>query len=180
VFQTDRCWQSCHKEVRIDILIFNDSIGKNTALVMEDVMPVLEWNDSFLIGIRQFDEHHKHLVLLLNMTFDGITTNAPKDELEAVLHELIEYTAYHFTAEEHWMKEHHYPGLDVQVKEHAEFTKRIGELAKDFHSGIKDIDLVVLDFLIDWLTEHILEKDSAYGTYVAAKGLPDGVDLSFA
>lgn len=168
------------QEVRIDILLFNDSIDPNNALVMEGVMPVLEWSDSFLIGIRQFDEHHKHLVSLLNMTFDGVTTNAPKDELEAVLHELIDYTAYHFAAEEHWMKEHHYPGLDVQVMEHESFKTSLAEIVKDFHSGKSDIDLVVLTFLTDWLTEHILEKDSAYGAYVAAKGLPDGVDLSLA
>lgn len=143
-------------------------------------MPVLEWNDSFLIGIRLFDEHHKHLVSLLNMTFDGVTTNAPKDELGAVLDELIDYTAYHFAAEEHWMREQHYPGLDVHVTEHEEFTKRLGEIVKDFYNGKSDVDLVVLNFLTDWLTEHILEKDSAYGAYVAAKGLPDGVDLSLA
>ncbi len=143
-------------------------------------MSVLEWNDSFLIGIKQFDEHHKHLVSLLNMTFDGVTTNAPKDELEAVLNELLDYTTYHFAAEELWMKEHNYPGLAIQVKEHGEFVRRIGEIVRDFHSGKSDVDLIVLNFLTDWLTEHILEKDSEYGTYVAAKGLPDGVDLSLA
>lgn len=143
-------------------------------------MSVLEWNDSYLIGIKQFDEHHKHLVSLLNMTFDGITTNAPKDELEAVLNELVDYSAYHFAAEEHWMREQKYPGLDEQVREHEAFRIKMTEIVQDFHSGKKDIDLVVLNFLTDWLTEHILEKDAAYGTYVASKGLPDGVDLSLA
>jgi len=143
-------------------------------------MPVLEWSDSYLIGIRQFDEHHKHLVSLLNITFDGITTNAPKDELGAVLDELVDYSIYHFAAEEHWMREQHFPGLELQMQDHAGFIRRIADIVRDYHSGKSNVDLVVLNFLTDWLVEHILEKDAVYGTYVATHGLPTGVDLSLA
>lgn len=167
--------------VTIDILFFNVSIG---LLVLSriggGIMPVLEWSDTLQLGIRQFDEHHKHLVLLLNMTFDGITTNAPTDELAAVLDELVSYAAYHFAAEEQWMEKHAYPALKVHQLEHAKFTSQIAEYRDDFQNGKTDLDLAVLNFLTDWLVNHIMERDADYGSYVAAKGLPDGVDLSVA
>jgi hemerythrin len=143
-------------------------------------MPLLEWNDKMLLGIRQFDEHHKHLVLLLNMTFDGITSDAPKDELEAVLDELQSYAAYHFAAEEEWMKSHGYPDLEQHLQEHAFFTGKIAECHADYHRGHSGLDMEILNFLTDWLVNHIMIRDTDYGSYVAAKGLPGGVDLSVA
>ena len=140
-------------------------------------MSLVEWKNSYLTGIRQFDEHHRHLVCLLNMTYDGIITNAPSDELGAVLDELVDYTHYHFAAEELWMMEHQYPRLEEHVSQHAKFSSQVAEIRADYYSGKSLLDIAVLNFLTDWLLEHILGTDSDYGIFIASKGLPKGVDL---
>jgi len=40
-------------------------------------MPIIDWDDRFLLGIPQLDEHHRQLVKLLNQAFDGFTAKAP-------------------------------------------------------------------------------------------------------
>ncbi len=67
-------------------------------------MPIIEWNEQFVLGVPEFDEHHQHLVMLLNKTYDDFINGASKETLSLILDELIDYATYHFAAEEHWMK----------------------------------------------------------------------------
>jgi len=133
-------------------------------------MPFMEWDDTFELGIVEFDEHHKHLVNLLNIIFDGFTCEASYEELEAVLDELVDYATYHFAAEEHWMQVHAYPGLLQHSSEHERFCTRIVEFQQEFLNGKADLSLDVLQFLNNWLSDHIIKADGAYGRF--ARGLP--------
>jgi hemerythrin len=128
-------------------------------------MSFMEWNTTFELGITEFDEHHKHLVHLLNMTYDGIKSDAERDELEAVLDELVDYATYHFAAEEHWMSAHEYFGLSKHSEEHERFCKRVVEVQNDFHSGKVNLGLEIMQFLHNWLTDHILKTDAEYGRF---------------
>ena len=132
-------------------------------------MSFIQWDRSFELGIHEFDEHHKRLANLLNMTYDGFTLGADHAELAAVLDELVDYATYHFIAEEHWMEVHNYPKLPQHREEHAKFSCRILDLQKDYHTSISNLSLDVLLFLQDWLITHILKSDADYGLF--AKGL---------
>jgi len=128
-------------------------------------MPFIEWLTSFELGIPEFDEHHKRLVQLLDMTYDGITCGADQEELGAVLDELIDYATHHFAAEELWMTTHHYPLLTEHHKEHEIFRAKILEIQNDFHKGRNDLGIEVLQFLNSWVTDHILTIDAEYGRF---------------
>jgi hemerythrin len=131
-------------------------------------MSLLEWEESFALGITEFDEHHKHLIQLLNITYDGFVHGAGNDELSAVLDELIDYATYHFAAEEHWMKEIRYPEIAAHIKEHEIFILRVLEFYQDFRAENSHLTLEVLQFLNSWLKSHILETDADYSRF--AKG----------
>jgi len=128
-------------------------------------VPYMEWNATFELGIEEFDEHHKFLVDLLNMTYDGLTCEAPRDELGGVLDELIRYAGYHFAAEEHWMGTQNYPDASRHREEHERFSERVVEFQKDFHQGKADLSFEVLQFLTGWLSDHILKTDAEYGRF---------------
>lgn len=133
-------------------------------------MPYIEWSSTFELGMDEFDGHHKFLVELLNMTYDGLICEAPRDELGGVLDELIGYAGYHFAAEEHWMEMHNYPDAYRHREEHKTFSAKIGEFQKDFYEGKADLSFEVLQFLNDWLFEHIVKSDAGYGRF--AERLP--------
>jgi hemerythrin-like metal-binding protein len=128
-------------------------------------MIAIEWKHSYSVGIAEFDEHHRHLFDLLNIVYDACMMSNQKAIFCDAVAKLAEYTSYHFTAEEQLMEQFCYPGLAVQREEHALFARKIDELIKAQTLGKDEctIDLVELtQFLMDWLTHHILEVDKQY------------------
>lgn len=130
-------------------------------------MSFLEWDKNFELGIEQFDGHHKHLVALLNETYDIFTCGGKREALGAVLDKLIDYATYHFAAEEQWMGLQGYDGLTHHREEHTRFSHRVVEIQCDFQKGKTHLSLEVLTFLKNWLSDHILKSDADFGRYAA-------------
>ncbi|MDD2542071.1 MAG: bacteriohemerythrin [Desulfuromonadaceae bacterium] len=134
-------------------------------------MPIIVWNADFILGVQQFDEHHHHLVDLLNQAYDDFIAGAGSDSINKILDELVDYATYHFAAEEHWMSEMSYPMFDEHRAEHNRFSSRVAEMLKDCNGDRMSLWLEVMTFLNNWLTNHILKSDARYGHYIAAKGI---------
>jgi len=128
-------------------------------------MPIIDWDDTFLLGIPQLDEHHRQLVQLLNQAFDGFTAKAPTEEVGKLLEALADYATYHFAAEENWMKANGYPRLAEHVAEHEKFSARVTEMLRDVSADKPTLPLELLTFLKNWLVEHILTTDADYGRF---------------
>jgi hemerythrin len=132
-------------------------------------MPVVEWNDSFRIGVKQFDEHHKHLVSLLNKTYDAFVNAAPVEEYNAILNELCDYASYHFMEEELWMSIKSYPKAGPHIEEHNYFIRRLQKIRQDYRQGNSGLSLEIMTFLSTWLAEHILKIDADYGRFLSSQ-----------
>lgn len=132
-------------------------------------MSLFEWNDTYIIGVQQFDEHHQHLVALLNTSFDAFERNAPPRELETIIDQLIRYATYHFEAEESWLAQQTYPELIEHTGEHASFTAKMASFQLDLMAGNATLNHDLFSFLSDWLVTHILESDARYGRFIAEK-----------
>lgn len=132
-------------------------------------MPILEWNDSLILGIKKFDEHHLHLVELLNDLYDRFKARDTGERIGSVLDELIFYATYHFNCEESMMAELAYPDYEIHIGEHQRFIKRVLEIQQNFHNSKINVTFEVLSFLKNWLTNHILDTDVKFGAFVVAK-----------
>jgi hemerythrin len=125
-------------------------------------MPVQEWDTAYSLGIKQIDDHHRHLLALLNKTYDTFTANESKVQVDALIEELINYATYHFSAEEHLMAKHGYQGTGEHLKQHEHFITQIKIYQQEFMAGRKTLALELVVFLKDWLLEHIMVSDRAY------------------
>jgi hemerythrin len=132
-------------------------------------MSVFEWNDRYSIGDRQCDEQHQHLFQLMARTFDDFVNQAPFQELDPLLDELIDYATYHFSAEEQAMREHRFPALSMHEKEHELFSRRVAKMQDDYHRGKKHLLLEILSFLHNWLQTHILNSDAEFGRFMVSE-----------
>ena len=132
-------------------------------------MPFIDWKSTFELGIENFDEHHKHLVGLINKIYDDFTTEAPSEEVGLVLEELISYASYHFSAEENWMEMQKYPMLVQHVTEHEKFCNTVIRFWQDYNLGKIVLSLDILTFLKNWLTDHILKTDFEYALFIASR-----------
>lgn len=132
-------------------------------------MPMVEWNESFTIGVDPFDEHHNHLVHLLNTSYDAFVQGVPTGKLADILNELFEYASYHFASEQFLMLDHSYPILEQHLKEHSFFVQRLKEIQEDFRQGNSSVSLDIVIFLKEWLIDHILKSDADYAKFISSQ-----------
>lgn len=130
-------------------------------------MAKLEWSDSYLLGLKQFDADHEHLFDLINQSHELMENAAPEARLLTILDELFDYASYHFDAEEAWMRERSYPKLAEHIAEHDGYRKRFATLQNDLLSSKATPKIRLLLFLIDWLANHILSTDFQYARFVS-------------
>ena len=130
-------------------------------------MPFVEWEERYLLGIEQFDLHHKHLVDLLNDVYDMfLSKEVDDDKLKGILDSLTEYANYHFVLEESWMSQVGYPKQEEHVLEHKRFIYKLFELNKQFTDDKEYLTLEIVSFLRRWLLDHILNVDAKYGAFI--------------
>ncbi|GFO68774.1 hypothetical protein GMLC_23530 [Geomonas limicola] len=129
-------------------------------------MSIVTWDESFRINIGSIDSHHEHLVQLLNTAYAEFSSNAPPENLGLVLHELLNYSKYHFTEEEKHMKLVGYPAFQHHRDEHNLFIVKVTKLEKLFSRGEKSLSVETIVFLKNWIANHILASDAAFGSFV--------------
>jgi hemerythrin len=132
----------------------------------------ISWDESFSVGVFDFDADHRKLLSLLNDLQAACEASQGTEKIEKILKELLEYTKYHFSREEAVLEEHGYSKLADQKRLHKEFTSRIEKLSKDFHDNpsTKTASKAV-SFLGRWLTEHINGEDKAYAPHLKMRGV---------
>jgi len=124
------------------------------------------WDDSYSLGIPVLDEEHKKLLNLVNSFLSSIHTKNEKAVIKSTFDSLIGYTHEHFTNEEAFMAKHKYPGLKEHKKEHIKLTKEVVQLNENKNYVFSDN---IADFLIAWLTNHIMGTDKKYAEYILAR-----------
>lgn len=131
------------------------------------------FTDRFKTGIELVDDEHRTLFEIIKETNDLICAEHLHDKYDKIMEllaKLKDYTEFHFHDEEMLMERIGYPGLEAQKHAHAAFVERLvdidlntlDEIDNDQQSYLLDL----INFLISWLTNHILVSDKKIGEYV--------------
>jgi hemerythrin-like metal-binding protein len=135
-------------------------------------MSFIEWDDKYSVNIPKIDEQHKKFMSIINELHDALMIDQdPKDVIERIVNELVDYTDYHFKTEEHWFEQHNYPDKEAHKDQHDKLRNQVYKLRDDFVANRIEIDLSVLSFLTEWLVEHILTSDMEYSPYLISKNV---------
>ncbi len=137
-------------------------------------MPLMTWNDDiFSVKINVLDTHHKRLFDLINTLYDAMKEKKARDVLGNIFSELIDYTVYHFKAEEELFQKHGYSEYQQHKKEHEDLTKTALDLKHKFDTDAMKIVLTMetMEFLKNWLNNHICGTDKRYTKYLNSKGV---------
>jgi hemerythrin len=141
-------------------------------LAREDItMALITWNDSFSVNVKLFDEQHRKLIEMLNDLHDAMKVGKGKEALEKVLKGLIQYTSMHFSNEEKLMKQYNYPEFEKHKKEHNQLVLQVLDVQKKHQEGNAILSQDVMNFLKNWLRNHIQGEDKNYGPFFNSKGL---------
>lgn len=137
-------------------------------------MPIINWNNRYLTGLSEIDEHHQRLFFLINYLYDELYNNSSAEFLNSIFVSLIDYTGYHFSAEEILMNSSEYPNYELHKREHGIFSSRLFEMYRLFSHGRATISLELLTFLQNWLTTHIQLSDVEFGRYLSDRSRLEG------
>ena len=132
-------------------------------------MTLIEWNDNlYSVNIEKFDEDHKKLLQFINDLHQAMLQGQGKEKLSVILDELLDYTRYHFSAEEAEMQKANYPELENHKKLHKELTDQLHQLIEDYKAGKKEVSIDTFRFLKEWLFNHIQVVDKKYEPWLKA------------
>ncbi len=134
-------------------------------------MPLIQWNDSLSVGVRTIDAQHRKLVETLNELHDAMLGGQARQITGPILEKLLQYTRDHFSAEEAMMATAGYAGINEHKLRHIDLTRQVEGYIARFQSGEITLNLHLMHFLRDWLTQHIQHEDRSYAPAMHARGL---------
>lgn len=134
-------------------------------------MALIEWNQSLSVAIKQFDDQHLQLVAMVNQLHQAIKEGQGTDTLHLILAGLVQYTQSHFAAEEDLMEQYDYPEYPRHKQAHADLVRQVEEISAQLEKGNRLQPINVMQFLVNWLTNHIKGEDKKYTVFFQSKGV---------
>lgn len=129
----------------------------------------LKWDESISVKVDLFDDHHKKLIQLINKLYRSMEEGDGNLVLLPILEELVEYTVYHFSAEEKVFEKYDYPDRESHIKQHQSFVSKAKDLYSGLQAGSSVLTNEVLDFLQEWVVTHIMKVDFKYSEFFSDK-----------
>lgn len=124
---------------------------------------MFDMKEEYRMNISPIDEQHEGLFVLMEKAYELLQHEEKKqkyEEIKDIIVELHEYAQVHFTEEEALMEKIGYSELAIQRHEHKAFIRYVHDF--EMHQMGEDEDsyiMELLEFLYDWLSNHIYKKD---------------------
>jgi len=134
-------------------------------------MRVITWNDNLSVKVLAIDQQHKKLIDMMNELSDAMRSGKGRDILSKIISGLILYTGTHFKTEEKYFDQFDHPEAEIHKKEHEAFVLKVLEFKKGFEKGDLNLTVEIMDFLSDWLQNHIKGSDKKYSQFFNDHGL---------
>jgi len=134
-------------------------------------IPAFEWRTEYNINIKAVDDDHHELLARADKLHKAVNEGQPGEILEETLGFLIEYTVGHFEREEALMRENGYPEYEAHQRKHIDLTEKVSDIKRRIQAGEMEMDMEFLDFLKEWVINHILTEDRKMTPFFAEKGI---------
>lgn len=122
----------------------------------------LEWREEYSVGVEGLDDQHRHMFGLINQLVGMVNSMPTPEQVASILNGLIEYKQKHFATEEGYFRRFGFEGAEEHIVEHRKFDVRIEEIREKYGNDRTMFVFELVDFLEDWLIDHILHTDRKY------------------
>jgi len=134
-------------------------------------MEKIVWAPSLSVGVAALDKQHNRIIEMINSLIVGPDAEVDSETLSDTLGEMLEYARAHFETEERILEEHDYPELPAQRRQHLAFRKKAATFCVETMEGRASLPHEVLEYLKSWFSEHVLETDMRYRTFLNERGV---------
>lgn len=129
-------------------------------------MVMFNWKEDYETGVAFIDEQHQKLFEIGNRAFELCRNDFVVDKYDRIMdiiQELKDYTLFHFASEEEYLFKIGYKGFFAHKVEHDDFIKKFDNInLKQIDNGQDSYIIELMNFLSDWISEHILVKDQQH------------------
>lgn len=132
------------------------------------------WTPELSVGLDEIDAQHRVLVDIINRIYLALINRWNREQVAQVLDELVQYTQVHFAVEESLFRITNYPDYESHKALHERLRDQVASIQRRFERGDIELDLKLMTFLRNWLTDHIHGEDKAYVNHLLASGLKPG------
>lgn len=129
-------------------------------------MSLFQWSDTLSVGNNEIGRQHQKLFELADRFHSAMAGGKGKQILQQTLADLIDSTRHHFTAEESLMQKSSYPEYGLHKKEHDALTHKVVQFRDDLAADRAVVTIDVMQFLREWLVQHIGRIDKKVGEYL--------------
>jgi len=130
-----------------------------------------KWEKDYIFCIKEIDNQHRHFVAILDDIYKSLINLGSREEQGKLLNDLVGYAVVHFQTEEKYFDQFNYEGTVEHKKAHQELKEKVLKFQADFKLGKSEISSEILDFLEDWLIDHLATQDKKYVECFHAHGL---------
>lgn len=122
----------------------------------------MEWSNALSVNVVEIDDQHKNLITMVNQLNSAMKTGKGKEATAEIIKNLAEYTLTHFKTEELYFDKFQYLYKLQHVLEHKKFVEKVSQFKNDFDKGKVLLSMEIMNFLQDWLVNHIQKSDKNY------------------
>lgn len=133
-------------------------------------MPI-PWTKDLSVGVKEIDDQHQVFLKILNSLYEVVVHADSAPELASILNQLNAYAAFHFATEEKYFDKFNYEFTAEHKKEHQKLLAQVENFNKKFKSDGVGVLPELLNFLEDWLVDHLSAQDNKYKECFKKNGL---------
>lgn len=131
-------------------------------LIYNLIFMAIQWKKDMELGIEIIDKQHQYFVGLMNELYETNYNLKLKDTLGDIIKQLVAYKEFHFATEEKYFDKFNYENSVEHKNKHAELSRKVEEFKKRYEQEGSKIIGELLDFLENWLVEHLEIQDKKY------------------
>lgn len=133
-------------------------------------MDYMRLGETYSTGVSSIDEEHGELMDLINQIHEGLHASVSQDDIKRLLQRLAACAAAHFAHEEKQFTMIGYPDAAFHTHTHQHFMIVLSCFEKGTDRMGRPVALAdQVDFLRDWLLDHITNEDQQVVDYLDAR-----------
>jgi hemerythrin-like metal-binding protein len=129
-------------------------------------MSLFKWSSACSVYLPEIDAEHREIFRLGDELHKALLAGTALAQLKPILANLLEAEEQHFRHEERLMRAMHYDALAWHKRQHDTARRKSRELVKRVESGDTAAAGELLQYLSDWLGDHISVPDRMMGAYL--------------
>ncbi len=150
-----------------DVLSESDALGRAVEAFLAEMRggatadgEYMVWDEAAMAtGNSVIDTDHKALVRYVNDLGKAMLRGESHAIVGSILNGLAKYTMEHFAREEEIWRSHKLNNFAQHKKQHDDLVARVKDVVAKFNAGTLAVNADLMEFLRDWLANHIMKTD---------------------